>query len=327
MPKFQFNSVTIRFNVELQDKIILIQGFSGVGKSAFIDGVERALLLNTGELVSDLPCFVVNTAAELRDMEMQIDQGVLAVFLADEFMAYKVIECAKNKRAYCILVSRKIYKNVNMSYRVLYEARRDNDGITNILPSIRLATKKVDMCDLIIVEDSKSGFDFVSEIVEESIQVQTSKGKSNIKSILSSLKTDKGVLVICDGGGILDCIKGIKREVKKLEKRGVQVYLLMPECFEHVLLCSGFIGYDKDIFKYFSLEYNDTEHFCEERVYHTTKGHPWEYNHSKQILSQCWLEDCAKCDSQCSAFVGRDKHEFVLENGPLRLLLKFRGNK
>ena len=89
----------------------------------------------------------------------------------------------------------------------------------------------------------------------------------------------------------------------KIEKdKFVNVYLLMPECFEHVLLCSKYFNYDKDIFKYFSLKYDNTEEFCESEILYVTSNTNLVCNHKTGILSDCWIKECIDCVKECKLF-------------------------
>jgi len=158
----------IKFDVVMKDKVILIDGFSGAGKSAFVAAVEDCIEMDTDDIQADLPYFVVSNSGTLRDMQAQIEKGVVAFFIADEVIAYKVLKAALGKQAYCILVTRKIYSNVNISYRSLYRAKRNEQGVTVIEPRIKLnAATRIPMYDVIITEDSKAGFAFVKEMVRD----------------------------------------------------------------------------------------------------------------------------------------------------------------
>ena len=115
MYKFSIKTDRIEFEVELKDKYILIDGHSGQGKSLFVSEVERILDVNSNEIKSDLPVHVI----ESRDALLSIDiicSRELAVFISDEERAPKVIEKIQGKRAYCIVVTRKIYSNYNMQH-------------------------------------------------------------------------------------------------------------------------------------------------------------------------------------------------------------------
>lgn len=324
MFRFSIHTSRVSFDVELKDKYILIDGDSGKGKSLFVSEVLRVLELGSDEIHSDLPVYVIRSKDDINALDGHIAKGEMPLLISDEVKAPSVLSAVKDKRVYCILVTRKVYAHVNMSYRSLYVMNRSEEGVSYVSPKIQFYKKDVlNNFDVIITEDSKAGYNYISNIVAGSISVVSAKGKCNIVKILKQYKEAKKILVVLDAGGIASDIQGIKRVVSNLESRGCQIQFCLPECFEHILLCSEYVGWSGDIFKYFDTVKNNTETFCEETVEKLTVGHPYEYDHSRQVLTKCWVEECANCCSKmdCKYTIEGPKIVSVLKNGPAAMLL------
>lgn len=328
MVRFELNTSKVRLKLDLRDKYILIDGFSGKGKSLFVAEAEKALRSETGELKSDVKCIVVSNSANLEVIDIMVSKYGCVIFIVDEFYAYRVIESISGLNAYCIAVTRKIYSNINMSYRSLYTIDRDEDGITVIKPKFKI--NRIGECtrfEYVFTEDASAGYELVKEFINNKSTVISTGGNGSISGVLRKYRDAKSWLLICDGGGLACVANKIRREFNVAKKRGCIARICLPECFEHVLLSSEFIGLDKDIFKYFDLKYDNTEKFCEERIFDLTKGRPYEFSHEKQILKECWYKDCDLCDSKCSFAKLGDKKCIVLSNGPLAGLLKLESLK
>lgn len=312
----------VDISISLQDKFVLLSGDGCVGKTRIIKLLKQSLESGYDCVECNNPFYVISTNEEVKLIDTIVSSKPGIVLIVDEFLAHKVLYNSLNKDCYVIAVSRRIYSDINMSYRCLQKLYRDDDGITRnkVLHSVH-RNNPIYKYDLVIVEDSKSGYDFIKRVFNNSSKVMSSSGKSNISKILDESTSAKSILVIADGGGLASDIKRIKISVAKRKRVGMETRFCLPECFEHVLLCYGFIKYDKDIFKYFKPKFNNTESFCEIKLYEETKGTVLEHNHDEQSLSECWIKDCAECDKQCSLRASGRKTEYVLSGGPSSCLL------
>jgi hypothetical protein len=126
MVTFKIDTDIVYGNFVFVDKYIFIQGDSGSGKSAFISEVSDTIKLGGIGIECDLPYYLVSSKDELSNMKQVIDSGITAVFISDEFLGYKVLEIAKNKNAYCIIVTRNLHKNINASYKSIYIASNES---------------------------------------------------------------------------------------------------------------------------------------------------------------------------------------------------------
>ena len=322
MDYFILNNSKVKCNIELKDKYVLITGYSGRGKSNFIATVERALNLGSGEIKSSIPCVVVAD-------KTAVDRVVVGneIYLCDEEIAHDLLKKSKGLNCYCIIVTRKFYKDINMSHRCLYEAVRDKNSVTQILRRFNYASAVKGDYDLIITEDSGSGFSFYEKLSSK-YKVVSAKGKDKLKSVLLTCKNLINVLVIADAGGLASVSVKIDSALGNLERKGVTVDFCLPECFEQVLLCSEYLKFDRDVFKYFSCEFNNTEAFCKWLLELNTRGKPFYHNHdsSAKLFSKCWKTNCSDCADYgtCPYKIEGDKFEAILKDGPVSDLLNLR---
>lgn len=310
-------------NIDFKEKFYLVDGYSGCGKSAFVSYVESELLLNNS-LDTDLKIFVVTSKDSFNyAVEHANDEGSLII--ADENLVSALLQHVINKKCYCLFITRKIYSNINMSYRSLLVAERSMDGITQFKQKYKFTdtVESEEMLGVIITEDSGYGKTFLEGM--NICNIVSSNGKGNIsKTLKEESKNYRSILCIFDAGGIASHIKTIYERVRSLKSSNIDVKFLVPECFEQVLLCSKYYKYDIDIYKYFRPEYNNTESFCEKEIQKISRGTKLECIHDKGVLSECWYKDCKECSEKDCCYRVDDKYKHVLSDGPFECLLKYK---
>ena len=304
----------IEFDIPLNEKYTLVSGDSGSGKSFTLSCINEAIITGDVALQCTLPIVVLRDRASLSAIK---DNNVL--YVCDEFLAHSVIVATEGLRCHCLLITRKIYTDINLSVNCLYTLNRNVSGVSTI--SERYDIYKGALSgkpDLIITEDSGKGFDFLCKIFSEE-KVKSAKGKSNLSKLLREVPTDINIVMIADLGGLAPYYDYIVKRIERIKQSGGSVLLLLPVCFEHILLCSEFLGFDKDVYKYFDTKFNGTEKFCEWLLELNTRNKPFEIKHSKTGLAECWYKDC-NCPDCKYAILG-NKLESVLKNGPVPELL------
>ena len=318
MPYLKIDYSTLKMDIEFKDKYIFLQGDSGIGKSYITE------LLTNNEIIkhyvkSDLDIRILN-----KYTKDDFDTWSNLLIIADEVYAKRFINRFYSKECYILIISRHPFTNINFSYRCLYIGIKDTDGVMTVNKQYNLDFNYLSKYDCIITEDSGYAYDFIKYLLP-SITVISSGGKSNIVNKIKELESSyESCLLICDGGGIGSDIRKILERVALEKSKGKVIDILMPECFEQVLLCSNYFNYDEDIFKYFELRYNDTETFCEREIHLLTAGTELLCNHAKNYLSECWYKECNDCPKDCPKRIDYSKLEYVLESGPLKVLLQMR---
>lgn len=323
MPYLKIKSDLIDIDVEFKDKYIFVTGSSGVGKSfmvsKFYDSFYRKNVIETDLNVTVLDNNLITKISNY-------DYTPKDLIVSDEISIKAYLNVVKDFNCYFLIISRSIYKNINFSYRSLYKAFYTDDKLS-IAPMFKeLSNCILEKYSLIITEDSKYGYNFISTCLGKNQCITKAGGKGNITRALKNISSIfRTVLLVLDAGGIGTHIIDIMDEITRLTEKGVTVHFLAPECFEQLLLCSKYYNYDKDVFKYYTVDYNDTEKFCEEELSKVSKGTVLECLHHKHTMSECWVKQCSDCNvTDCPYRVVEDKFKHVLENGPAVALLKLR---
>lgn len=223
-------------------------------------------MLLSNVLDTDLNIYVASSKDSLRyAIEHADDENSLII--ADEGLVSKIFESVLGKKCYCLFITRKVYTNISMSYKSLLLARRDLKGITHFYQKYKFSDilEYKPAIDVILTEDSGYGKTFLEAL--SICAIKTSNGKGGIsKSLKECSEEYSNILCIFDAGSVASHIKTIYERVQLFKSRDIHVMFLTPECFEQVLLCSKYYSYDEDIYKYFKLEYNNTENFCEKEI-------------------------------------------------------------
>lgn len=184
-----------------------------------------------------------------------------------------------------------------------------------------------EVLDVIVTEDKAAGYEFVKKVVNsKETNVIPAGGKSNLEKVVKhELNEGRSVCIIADGGGIGSEMSDIRDCIRLAKRMQLCLGLILPECFEEVLCNSRFIGLSKNVFEHFTLEDNNTEHYCERVIGELSKNKPFEYSHEKQVLSDCWVNDCATCNKYdiCEYKITSDKLESVLSGGNAAALLVY----
>lgn len=322
---FRIKDSSYSIDIETEEKYVLVDGLSGKGKTAFVQFIEDIIDNNIlGVVEADRNFMVIRDKDNLDKIPSVINEFGSTIFIVDEVLAEKTLHAIQDTDLYCIAITRRVYSNIKMSYKSLYEVERSEDGVTRFKPKYLIESCCKSRPDVVITEDTRGGAELVESLNIQGCEIDPAGGNTNIKRYMKKHRFIERLLVICDAGGIAACIYDIMSWTERRKERGLVTNFLMPECFEQVLLCSAFIGWDKNIYKYFDIKYNNTEDFCEAKIEELSYGKPYFYKHKQQgSLSKCWLINCDKCDTKCEYALQGDKKRLVLENGPLEDLLHF----
>lgn len=240
--RFTIYDSIIKYDLTVQRNMTFIRGNSGSGKSNLISMIEDYL---TGTDISgisvetDCKFDVLNRGTwsnreQYNNYLLFVDEE--NVFLkTDDFSNF-----VKNSSNYFVVVFRypyRKYANLPYSYTeiynmVYYEGR-------NTLSPVYHKYDKFYAPDLLIVEDSKSGYQFFCEVAKHfNIECLTAKGNSNILRVLKKMRNEldkKKILIIADGAAFGPHID----ELLILAKEYPNIQLWLPESFEYLLLNSN----------------------------------------------------------------------------------------
>ncbi len=245
----------IRYDFDIRRNLTIIQGDSATGKTTLIDMIQEYYengSMSGIELRSDKECVILsgrkweNDLKVIQDSIVFIDEGNEFVF-TDEFAAF-----IKNTDNYYVIVTREGIPSLPYNIEEIYGIR--DSGKYGVLKQVyneffhiyqgnRPDQNKFDM---IITEDSNSGYQFFKATADErNIICESAGGKSNIFSVAAkavAAHPKEMILVIADGAAFGAEMEKITRLIAD---HGCLV-LYVPESFEWLILKSGIVE-DKEI--------------------------------------------------------------------------------
>ncbi len=355
---FSIKTIDIDYKFSIKRNITILTGNSGTGKSTLIDILESYL---SDSLNGIIPEIVIDTNAKWGIInsydlnKLSILDTKDTIYFMDEkysrlFNDGNFINCMKKSGNYFVLITRKnnkSYPNIPYSFKEIYGIRTKVVGgkYINLIRSIYPLYKSIVRPDLLIIEDSKSGFDFFSQVAQKyNFICESSYGNSNIYDIVCKyIKSGyKGnILVFADGAAFGAYIKSLYILYQKYSN----LYLWLPESFEYLLLCSPMFSANKDLQKILKspidyidcADYISWERFFTALLVYITKNCPNEYNEKKNnkvksdegykinylnkfrneptdgiCINTCYIEDCCHKNTICDMFLHENKIDSVL---------------
>lgn len=237
----------VQYRFTLRRNLTILRGDSATGKTTMIDMIQayQTSGANSGiTLLCDKPC-VVLTSLNWRMILSQIRDSIVFIDEGDSFVASRdfarTVEGSDN---YYVIATRASLFSLPYSIMEVYGIRNKSgnryQGTKRIYSEFAAlykdATIEPRKPDVVVVEDSNSGFDFFSHVCRKhGIRCISAQGKSNIYGVVNALK-DERVLVIADGAAF-----GPEMERVLSLSRARELSLYLPESFEWMILRSGLI--------------------------------------------------------------------------------------
>lgn len=243
---FSIKNRHISFKFTLERNVTIITGDSGTGKTKLINMVRDYYELGKASGVT-LKCKTPCVVLAGRNWESDLDTIKESIVFVDESTAcirsYDFAKKIQNTNNYYVLITREPLPQLPYSISEIKQIIKNgkNPKLKTIYNNISIKNLKNFPYDLIITEDSKSGFQFFSKAVEK-LQVKciSAKGKTGILPLLKSNK-EKRILVIADAAALGSEIRELS-QYKNLNPDMVDFFL--PESFEWLILKSDiFIGH------------------------------------------------------------------------------------
>lgn len=259
------------YDFTLKRNITVLRGDSGIGKTTLYEMIREYNRFGRREsgitLSCDKPVVVLEgndwekDLASIRNSIVVIDEG--SKFIDSKDFAEKV----KGSSNYYLIIGRNYLNQLPYSVDEVYTVKgkknkkfvqiyEDTDRMFDHPNTAKFPFKP----DLIITEDSKSGYQFFEKVSESfGIRCISAGGKSNLVSCLAKHSTEK-VLVIADGAAIGPEMEAL---VSRQELSLGKIALFLPESFEWIILQSGTV--------------------CRTDIRELTE--PWEYADSSEYMS------------------------------------------
>lgn len=293
----------VKYDFTLTRNITILTGDSASGKTVLIDYIRdyRRYGSESGVMVScDRECRTLDN----EDWEMQLKRITNSIIFIDEgnrFVTSKEFaKLALESDNYFVLATREKMPMLPYSVQEIYgfresgkyhEAKQKYNEMYHLYGEIS-AQSSIEP-ELVIIEDSNSGYDFFAKLSEQkNVNCISANGKSNIiKCLQDSEKTQGTRLIIVDGAAFGSEMK----EVYEYLNTVGNVVLYAPESFEWLLLSSNTIP-NANVTEILqepenyidSKKYASWERFFTALLIDMTKGDPvWSY--SKKKISSVYV--------------------------------------
>ena len=293
----------VKYDFTLTRNITILTGDSASGKTELIDYISdyRRYGSESGVMVScDRECRTLDN----EDWEMQLKRITNSIIFIDEgnrFVTSKEFaKLALESDNYFVLATREKMPMLPYSVQEIYgfresgkyhEAKQKYNEMYHLYGEIS-AQSSIEP-ELVITEDSNSGYDFFAKLSEQkNVNCISANGKSNIiKCLQDSEKTQGTRLIIVDGAAFGSEMK----EVYEYLNTVGNVVLYAPESFEWLLLSSNTIP-NANVTEILqepenyidSKKYASWERFFTALLIDMTKGDPvWSY--SKKKISSVYV--------------------------------------
>ena len=293
----------VKYDFTLTRNITILTGDSASGKTVLIDYIRdyRRYGSESGVMVScDRECRTLDN----EDWEMQLKRITNSIIFIDEgnrFVTSKEFaKLALESDNYFVLATREKMPMLPYSVQEIYgfresgkyhEAKQKYNEMYHLYGEIS-AQSSIEP-ELVITEDSNSGYDFFAKLSEQkNVNCISANGKSNIiKCLQDSEKTQGTRLIRVDGAAFGSEMK----EVYEYLNTVGNVVLYAPESFEWLLLSSNTIPNSnvteilQEPENYIdSKKYASWERFFTALLIDMTKGDPvWSY--SKKKISSVYV--------------------------------------
>lgn len=231
----------ITFHFILERNVTVITGDSGTGKTKLINMIRDYSELGKSSGVTlrcDKPC----TVLEGRSWEKILDDTHDSIIFVEEstrFLTSQAFaQAMKKSDNYYVLVTREPLPQIPYSIDCIKQIIKNNSKpkLDSIYKNIRVKEISGFPYDIVIVEDSKSGFQLFTQATKKwNVQCISAGGKSGILPLLNKY-TDKKILVIADDAALGSEIRELVH-FKEISNNKIDFFL--PESFEWLILKSA----------------------------------------------------------------------------------------
>ena len=292
-------SAHLRYDMTFTRSLTVIQGDSATGKTTLVDMIQEYLLngSDTGiSLVCDCPCRVL-AGNTWKEQLAGIENSIVFIDEGNRFVASaEFAKMIKGSDNYYVIVTREALDNLPYSVTEIYGIK--SSGKYGFLEPVYhemyriYGEQPLSGSDVIITEDSNSGYDFFSGF---HVSCRSAGGAGNVFSLLQELSGE--ITVIADGAAFGSQMGRVHKLVER--RAGVRLYL--PESFEWIILSAGILD-DHEIREILEKPYayiDSKDFFSWERFFTALlveKSKKTWYEYSKHKLNPVYLQ--GKCRNQ-----------------------------
>lgn len=285
----------IKFEFDIRRNITIIRGDSATGKTTLMNLIETFERLGEESGISiscDRPCKTLNNS----NWETVIKQNHNSIIFIDEetrVIVKKEFSAAiKESDNYYVIITRENLPNLPYSVEEVYgihnsgkyaDIRQTYNSFYRLYSMDENENAKREETELVLFEDTNSGYEFFNKIIPERISCYSAGGKAKIRSAIKDYY-GKRLLIIADGAAF----GSEMGELYLYMKTHPEVSMYLPESFEWIVLSSGLIDGKRilDIVEHTEEYLESSEYFSWEQFYtkllvQETKDGYLHYNKSK----------------------------------------------
>ena len=297
----------VQYKFTLHRNITLLQGDSATGKTTLIQMIE-AYQTNGDRSGVNIKCDAKCVVLPITNWQLILNathNSIVFIDEGDSFIASnEFAEAVKNSDNYFVIATRRsltaLPYSISEIYGIKNKAGNRFQGTKRIysgfFPLYRLQTTVPEKPDTVVVEDSNSGYEFFKRICDEyGMECISAQGKSNIYKSVSTLPTDRHILIIADGAAFGSEIN----RITALMKQRKNITVCLPESFEWLILKSDIIvsAHIHEVLDHPSDYIESSTYFSWERFFthlltEETKDSHLRYH--KQHLNKVYLHDANK---------------------------------
>ncbi|MDD6059747.1 MAG: translation initiation factor 2 [Ruminococcus sp.] len=294
----------VKFEFDIKRNITIVRGDSATGKTtlvSLIDTYDRLGVDSGVEVSCSRRCLTVNNS-NWESVLNSVSECI--VFIDEENTVIKSDDFArkiKDTDNYYVIITRENLPNLPYSVEEIYGIHTsgkyaDMRKTYNSFYQLYTVDERsiADKAEIVIVEDSNSGYDFFKAVIADDINCISAGGKTKIKRTVMD-NEGKQLLVIADGAAF----GSEMGELFLYMQKHPEVSLYLPESFEWLILKSGLIDGNRiaDILQHTEDFLESSEYFSWERFYtklliSETEGAYLQY--SKQKLNDVYLNSNEK---------------------------------
>ena len=253
----------IAYKINIKRKYTQIVGNSATGKTF----LNKLLIEYTFEVINDSNVKVISLANGMDVNTIKYNSN--CVFLVDEnyygILTNYFMQELSNSDNYFVFFTREHLYKLPISIYEVYELNLVKIDSFNTNVNL-LYTRFIDnpvkfidnKYDLIITEDSKSGFQFFNRYFKD-VDCISAKGNSNVyMMLLQNLNKYKDIAIIIDSASFAPYMEDI---LNIIEHYSNKVHIYTPESFEWLLLKANILNkVDEDVL-------NNAENYCDDKVF------------------------------------------------------------
>ena len=282
----------VHYFLTVKRNITILQGNSATGKTELIRliGEHEANGASSGiTLKCDTKCTVLTAV----DWELRLSAMHKYIVFIDETAAFvkskRFAEMVRGSDNYFVIVTRDDLSQLPYSVDEIYGLRNVSDNqkykiyhrIYNEMYKLyHFDYGKPFIPELVITEDSNSGFEFFDTLYQG--KCVSANGKSNVYDSIRK-EQDKAILTIVDGAAFGAEIGKVSRY---LETSNIHCVLYAPESFEYLILSANFTDVPKSVIEETYLHadsesYMSWEEFYTSYLVNITKDTVFRYTKTK----------------------------------------------